>query len=151
MSILLNHHYDDDKNDSHRAFHHQKIMTISYPDHHSSLPYGLITPPSEMRSTNMDTDPNNILAPTTTSRYFLRKQLSSTYPVNDNNYQNNNYNSYLQARRRSGSSTSTTATSSATSNTIARPVSPVSDIESRDFNVGEFTATVIIAVPFFFY
>lgn len=130
-------------------------MIVSYPDSHSSLPYGLITPPSEMRPNNNSNgiiddgvaDPN-ILVPPNPSRYYLRKQPSSqtsTYPVINNNYQNNNYNSYLEVRRRSGSS-STTATS-VTSNTVARPVSPPIDLESRDFNIGEFAATVL---PSFF-
>ena len=156
MSVLLNspHHTQYYNHERSRAFHHQKAMTVSYPDAHSSLPYGLITPPSEMRSTNHSSitddgvlsDPNttNILAPPSNSRYYLRNQPSSqtsTYPVMNHTYQNNNYNSYLQVRRRSGSS-STTATS-ATSNTITRPISPPLDLESRDFNVGEFAATVL--------
>ena len=157
MSVLLHspHHAQYYNHDRSRAFH-QKAMIVSYPDSHSSLPYGLITPPSEMRSNNNTNtnsiidddvaDPNaaNILVPSNHSRYYLRKQPSSqtpTYPVINNHYQNNNYNSYLQVRRRSGSS-STTATS-ATSNTIARPISPPIDLESRDFNVGEFAATVL--------
>lgn len=129
-----------------------KAMTIPYPDY-SSLSYGLITPPSEMRSTadirGADkqhqaplADPS-ILAPPTNSRYYLRKQHhppNTLYPVVNSIYQSNNYNSYIQVRRRSGSS-STTGTST-TSNTIARPASPFSDIDSRDFNVGEFAATV---------
>ena len=128
-------------------------MTV-YPDSHPSLPYGLITPPSEMRSNNNRNgiiddgvaDPNaaNILVPLNNSRYYLRKQppsQTSTYPIINNNYQNNSYNSYLQVRRGSGSS-STTATS-ATSNTLTRPISPPIDLESRDFNVGEFAAAVL--------
>lgn len=137
--------------------HHleSKAMTISYADHTSYSSYGLITPPSEMRSNIVEldsnnntaqlTDPNNILAPPTNGRYFLRKPSlpASTYPAinNNNNYQHNNYNSYLHPRRRSVSSNSTTA-SSATSSSLLRPVSPSLDIESRDFNVGEFTAAV---------
>src|SRR5277367_1115774 len=140
----------------HHHHHHDesKTMTISYADHSSSYSsYGLITPPSEMRS-NIELgnnnaaqlpDPNNILAPPSNGRYFLRKQPSlptPTYPNNNNNnYQHNNHNSYLHPRRRSVSSNSTTA-SSTTSSSILRPVSPPLDIESRDFNVGEFTATV---------
>ena len=154
MSVLLHspHHTQYYNHDRSRAFH-QKAMIVSYPDSPSNLPYGLITPPSEMRSNNSRNniindgaaDPNaaNILVPPNHSRYYLRKQPSSqtsTYPI-INNYQNNNYNSYLEVRRRSGSS-STTATS-ATSNTIVRPISPPIDLESRDFNVGEFAATVL--------
>jgi hypothetical protein len=145
MSVFLNstHHHHDSRGI------HQKAMTISYPDH-LSHPYGLITPPSEMRS-NIDVgadeaavaDPN-ILGPPSNSRYYLRKQpppQSSSYSIINNSYQNNNYNPYLQVRRRSGSS-STTVTSSAGSSTIPRPISPPLDLESRDFNIGEFTATV---------
>jgi hypothetical protein len=156
MSVLLNspHHTQYYNHDRSRAFH-QKAMIVSYPDSHSSLPYGLITPPSEMRPNNNSNgiidgvaDPNaaNILVPPNPSRYYLRKQPSSqtsTYPVINSNYQNNNYNSYLQVRRSSESS-STTVTS-ATSITIARPVSPPIDLESRDFNIGEFAATVLLS------
>jgi hypothetical protein len=152
MPILLtstSHDYHHDHHDSLNPQH--KAMTISYPDH-SNLSYGLITPPSEMRSTNIDNgtdnaavaDPNNILAPPTTSRYNLRKQhppQPPTYSVASDSYPNNNYNSFLQVRRRSGSS-STTATSS-TLTTILPPVSPPLNLESRNFNVGDFTATVL--------
>src|SRR5579859_2416507 len=102
--------------------HQQEAMTPLYPDHYSSLSYGLITPPSEMRSTpdfiaNGETmDSNNILVPPSTSRYYLRKQSSSQttlYPgVVNNNYQNNqNYNSYADVRRRSMSSSTATSRS----------------------------------------
>ena len=144
------HHHHDDDDDA-------KAMIISYADSSYSS-YGLITPPSEMRS-NIELDNNppphlpdpntsNILAPPANGRYFLRKQPQSqppTYPtiINSNNSNNYNYNSYLHPRRRSVSSNSTSA-SSATSSSVLRPVSPPLDIESRDFNVGDFTATVPI-------
>ena len=150
MSVLLNSAYHQQYDHNSRGIH-QQAMTISYPDH--SSPYGLITPPSEMRSTiDIGSDSStvagaNILVPSANSRYYLRKQSvpqTFSYPVVNNNYQNNIYNSYLQVRRRSGSS-STTATSVVTtsSNSIATPASPPLDFESRDFNIGEFTATVL--------
>ena len=138
-----------------------KAMTLSSysaANHSSSSysSYGLITPPSEMRS-NIDEMDNtaqladpNILAPSANGRYFLRKQPpppTPTYPAINNNYQHNNYNSYIQPRRRSASSNSTTA-SSVTSNLVLRSVSPPLDVESRDFNVGEFTATVCSHLSF---
>jgi|SRR5579862_2395410 len=129
-----------------------EAMTISYPDH-SSLSYGLITPPSEMRSSidsypnytstfnSAQMDSNNILVPPANSRYDLRKQplhQSAVQPAGS--YQNNNYNNYLRVRRRSNStSTSNTA---ASSSTYDSSVSSSIDFESRDFNVGDFTATV---------
>jgi hypothetical protein len=126
----------------------QRDMTVSSSYDHSKLSYGLITPPSELRTTdigfdNTSMDPHNILAPSNTSRYYLRKQQPSQpiyHAVTNNGYQHNNYNSYVQGRRRSGSS-STTATASTTSTTL-RARSPPIDLDSRSFNVGEFTATV---------
>jgi hypothetical protein len=125
----------------------QRDMTVSSHYDHFRSSYGLITPPSEMRTTDIGSDNNpmdpNILAPSSTSRYYLRKQQppQSIYPaVSNNGYQPNNYNSYFHGRRRSGSS-STTATTSTTS-TTARPRSPPLDLDSRMFNIGEFTATV---------
>jgi hypothetical protein len=127
----------------------QRDMTVSSYYDHSKLSYGLITPPSEMRTTDIRSDinpldPHNILAPsTTTSRYYLRKQQPSQpiYPaVTNNGYQHNNYNTYVQARRRSGSSSTTTTASTTSTNVRAR--SPAVDLDSRNFNVGEFTATV---------
>lgn len=164
MSTTTHHHQYH-----HTSHHHDeaaKAMTISYDSSSSSYSsYGLITPPSEMRSNIIELDstnpPNtNILAPPANGRYFLRKQPQSqppTYPtiINSNNTTNNNnnnntynYTSYLQPRRRSVSSNSTSASvsasaSSATPSSLLRPVSPPLDIESRDFNVGEFTATVL--------
>jgi hypothetical protein len=133
-----------------RQSHHvkQRDMTVSSSYDYSKLSYGLITPPLEMRTTDIGSDnnpmdPHNILAPSTTSRYYLRKQQPSQpiYPaVTNNGYQHNNYNTYVQGRRRSGSS-STTATASTTS-THVRARSPPVDLDSRSFNVGEFTATV---------
>jgi len=130
---------------------HQEAMTVvSYTDH-SSLSYGLITPPSEMRaanfgSSNAGMDSHNILAPVPSSRYNLRKQApqqASLYPSSVSSTQASDYTSYQHSRRRSGS-TSTTATSSTTTNSATnRPPSPSFDIDSRVFNVGEFTATVI--------
>lgn len=154
MPILPNSTSRDYHHDHHDSLNPQyKAMTISYPDH-SNFSYGLITPPSEMRSTNIGNgadnaagaDPNNILVPPTTSRYYLRKQhppQPPTYSVANDTYQNNNQNSFLQVRRRSGSS-STTATSS-TLTSIFPPVTPPLDLESRDFNVAEFTAAVFFS------
>ncbi len=121
-------------------------MTVSYKDH-SSLSFGLITPPSEMRTAELGSndpgmDSYNILAPASGSRYNLRKLTqSSLYPGVAPTAHPNNYNSYHHGRRRSGSS-STTATSSTASTSTYRPPSPSFDIDSRVFNVGEFTATV---------
>lgn len=121
-------------------------MTVSYKDH-SSLSFGLITPPSEMRTAELGPhdpgmDSYNILAPASGSRYNLRKQSqTSLYPGVAPSAYPNNYNPYHHGRRRSGSS-STTATSSTASTSTYRPPSPSFDIDSRVFNVGEFTATV---------
>lgn len=125
---------------------HQEAMTVSYKDR-SSLSFGLITPPSELRtaelgSNDLGMDSYNILAPVSGSRYNLRKQTqTSLYPGAAPSAHPNNYNPYHYSRRRSGSS-STTATSSTASISTYRPPSPSFDIDSRVFNVGEFTATV---------
>jgi hypothetical protein len=126
----------------------QAAMTIAYPDHNSS--YGLITPPSEMRTTDDASMDANILAPPSGSRYYLRKQPISQalYP---GNYQNTNYNSLVQARRRSVSSSTSATTASGATTTLqstAAPLSPPLDLSSRDFNVGEFTATVLSLIMY---
>lgn len=141
-----------------------KAMTTAYPSHSSLLPYGLITPPSEMRYTPFDMGPgdtsrstnvtltndpaHNILAPPAHTRYYLRRQpvqAPPSYPI-VNNYQPNTHYPHLQVRRRSGSSSTTTSsgniTSSTTTTSYIRAASPQPDFESSDFNVGEFTAVV---------
>ena len=145
MSILFN---PTPLRQSHHPLHHE-AMTGSYKDR-SSLSYGLITPPSEMRtadlgSTNTGMDSHNILAPVSGSRYNLRKQppsQASLYPGVASSAHPSNYNSYHHSRRRSGS-TSTSATSTTPASATNRPPSPSFDIDSRVFNVGDFTATVI--------
>jgi len=166
MSVLLNptpirhssqHHQHIQQQQHHQQQQQQQreAMTIPFPDH-ASLSYGLITPPSELRTTRdpySDSpsstifnnsalmDPNNIPPHPANTRYYLRKQpLTQTalHPgVVNNSYTNNHYNSYLQFRRRSGSTSA-----SSTSTTLIRPTSPSLDFESREFNVGEFAATV---------
>jgi len=141
-----------------------KAMTTAYPSYSSLLPYGLITPPSEMRYASFDMGPgdtsrstnvtlnndpaHNILALPANTRYYLRRQpvqAPPSYPI-VNNYQSNTHYPHLQVRRGSGSSSTTTSsgniTSSATTTSYARAVSPHPDFESRDFNVGEFAAVV---------
>jgi len=121
-------------------------MTISYPDHyhHDYSSHGLITPPYEMRSaTDLHAmDASNILVPSSNPRYNLRKhpQQPSLYPLPNATYQNNNYNQYVHSRQRSTSSSSQQMNGSA--HGLIRPSSPSIDFESRDFNVGEFTASV---------
>jgi hypothetical protein len=130
---------------SHNPLHHE-AMTVSYKDH-SSLSFGLITPPSEMRSAQLASndpgmDSHNILASVSGSRYNLRKQpQTSLYPGVPPSAHPNSYNPYHHGRRRSGSSSTTVASSSASTSTH-RPPSPSFDIDSRVFNIGEFTATV---------
>jgi hypothetical protein len=130
-----------------------KAMTSAYPTFASLPPYGLITPPSEMRSsTDMAHDDNayshsNILAPPANNRYYLRRQPvqpGPSYPIANGTYQHNTYNPYLQVRRGSGSSSTTASSATVTSSTTTygRAASPSFDFESRDFNVGEFTAAV---------
>jgi hypothetical protein len=126
--------------------HKTKEMTISYSHqyHHDCSSHGLITPPYEMRSaTDLNAmDASNILVPASNTRYNLRKhpQQPSLYPLPNHTYQNNNYNPYVHSRERSASSSSQQMNGSA--HTLIRPSSPSFDFESRDFNVGEFTASV---------
>ena len=131
-------------------------MTISTsPDYYSDFTsYGLITPPSEMRSiidNNPISDANNILAPPTNQRYNLRKtnHPQSLYPTPNGTVPTDHYNSYVQLRRGSASSSSTTATSSVSLSNI-RTVSPTFSFDSRDFSIGEFTAIVLALVKRFF-
>ena len=134
--------------------HHPKAMTEPYL-HHSSCSYGLITPPSEMRSNvGLSEAENaalsqaaatNILAPPSASRYNLRKPphtQPAQLPSVNGTYQQMSYGSYLQqARRRSLNNTTFTSTA-APSDELAQPVSTRLEIDSRHFNVGEFTAAV---------
>jgi len=138
-----------------------KAMTTAYPSYSSLLPYGLITPPSEMRYTSLDMGPDdtstlssdpahNILALPPNTRYYLRRQpvqAPPSYPIINNNYQPNTHYPHLQVRRGSGSSSTTTTgsgntSSSTTTTSYSRALSPPLDFESRDFNIGEFTAAV---------
>ena len=139
MSISLQRQHLDSEEHLHRA------MIVPYPNH-PSFSYGLITPPSEMRSSLPNRDsaaPShpNILAAPAASRYNLRKLSNvppAPYPSVSGTFQHSYVNSYVQDRRRSLSSSTTTSSAS----NVTRLLSPSLDIDARDFNVGEFTAAV---------
>jgi hypothetical protein len=144
-------------------YHCAKAMTISNPyerhyyNHHCNdrasnfTSFGLITPPSEMRSiadnSQLSTEPGaTVPTAPVNQRYYLRKSAhqapssaapsSSFYPTPNSTAFHETYNSYVQARRGSGSSSTTT---SSTARSVA---SSTFSLDSHDFNIGEFTAAV---------
>jgi hypothetical protein len=138
-----------------------RVMSLSqYPQ--QQIPFGLITPPYDMRIPSNDNDTHadpflysthnvyengtaqmhaNAVDQGSNSRYNLRRPHapSTIHPSNpNNNYARLQHYPYMRVQRGINNSAATTPTPAS----IVRPSSLVLYVDSPEFNIAEFTAAV---------